>query len=45
MMSAAPGLGAISLVLTLALVAVNIWWIVTAYSQDVNAYLRMRSGR
>ncbi|MCY1157846.1 MAG: hypothetical protein MOP51_867, partial [Citricoccus sp.] len=45
MMSAAPGLGVATLVVTLALAAVNIWWIVTAFSPDVNAYMRARSGR
>jgi hypothetical protein len=45
MMSAAPGLGAATLVLMVALVAVNIFWIVTAFSKDVNAYMRVRSGR
>jgi hypothetical protein len=45
MMSAAPGLGAATLVISLALAAVNIWWIVTAFSKDVNAYMRARSVR
>lgn len=45
MMSAAPGLGVATLVLSLALAAVNIYWIVTAFSKDVNAYVRARSGR
>jgi hypothetical protein len=45
MMSAAPGLGAAMLVISLALAAVNIWWIVTAFSKDVNAYMRARSVR
>jgi hypothetical protein len=44
-MSAAPGLGIATLVLSVVLVAVNVWWIVTAFSKDVNAYVRARSGR
>jgi hypothetical protein len=44
-MAAAPALGIATLVLSVALVAVNVWWIVTAFSRDVNAYVRARSGR
>ncbi len=44
-MSAAPGLGIATLVLSVALVAVNVWWIATAFSKDVNTYVRARSGR
>lgn len=43
MMSVAPGLGIASLVVTVAFLLVNIWWLVTAFSKDVNAYLRARA--
>jgi amino acid transporter len=44
-MAVDPVMGSITLVLGVLFVAVNIWWIVTAFSKDVNAYVRMRSGR
>jgi len=44
-LSIAPVMGTITLILSVLFVAVNIWWIVTAFSKDVNAYVRMRSGR
>ncbi|MEW1980959.1 hypothetical protein AB0333_08525 [Citricoccus sp. NPDC079358] len=45
MMSAAPGLGIVTLVITVVFLLVNIWWLVTAFSKDSNAYLRARAGR
>jgi amino acid transporter len=44
-LSISPVMGTITLILSVLFVAVNIWWIVTAFSKDVNAYVRMRSGR
>lgn len=43
MMSVAAGLGIASIVVTVAFLVVNIWWLVTAFSKDVNAYLRARA--
>lgn len=40
-----PGLGAASLVLAVLHVVVNIWWIIAAFSGEVNAYMRARAGR
>lgn len=42
MMSAAPGLGIVTLVITVVFVLVNIWWLVTAFSKDSNAYVNSR---
>ncbi|REE05238.1 hypothetical protein [Citricoccus muralis] len=42
MMSAAPGLGIATLVITVVFVLVNIWWLVTAFSKDSNAYVNSR---
>jgi hypothetical protein len=44
-MSISPVMGTITLLLSVLFVAVNVWWIVTAFSRDVNAYVRVRSGR
>lgn len=41
----APGIGIATLVFAVALVAVNIWWIIAAFSGEVNAYMRARAGR
>lgn len=41
----APGIGIATLVFSVALVAVNIWWIIAAFSGEVNAYMRARAGR
>ncbi|MCY1157849.1 MAG: hypothetical protein MOP51_870, partial [Citricoccus sp.] len=40
-----PVMGTLTLILSVLFVVVNIWWIVTAFSKDVNAYMRARSGR
>lgn len=40
-----PVIGTLTLILSVLFVVVNIWWIVTAFSKDVNAYVRARSGR
>ncbi|MGD6978424.1 MULTISPECIES: hypothetical protein [Citricoccus] len=40
-----PVIGTLTLILSVLFVIVNIWWIVTAFSKDVNAYVRARSGR
>ncbi|GAA1666042.1 hypothetical protein GCM10010977_05700 [Citricoccus zhacaiensis] len=42
MMSAAPGLGIVTLVITVVFLLVNIWWLVTAFSKDSNAYVNSR---
>ncbi|GAA1116369.1 hypothetical protein [Citricoccus alkalitolerans] len=42
LMSAAPGLGIATLVITVVFVLVNIWWLVTAFSKDSNAYVNSR---
>jgi len=44
-MSVAPVLGTATLILGVAFVVVNVWWIITAFSGEVNAYLRARAGR
>ncbi|WP_313817706.1 hypothetical protein [Citricoccus sp.] len=42
MMSVAPTMGIISIVITVLFVLVNIWWLVTAFSKDSNAYVNSR---
>lgn len=41
-MAIAPVMGTVTLVLSVLFVAVNIWWIMTAFSRDVNDYMRRR---